>query len=183
MSAVIIPIIILAFAGGIWFQKKQSEKNDSETIKFEDTLNKQIHLSDEEKKDIPLFLSAMNDACSFKVNNYKETELNGEKAYLVSTILTYPDVSDDIRQYLESDTSSSFNEEKVNQDISEIVNKAQMSNAKFDLYFVPQGEDYIPIFTEEVIDKMYGGIYSGYYNELDKLAKRAFGGDSNEENN
>lgn len=175
IAAAIIPIIILAFVGGIWFQKKHSENNDTATIKFEDMLNKQIHLSDDEKEDIPLFLSAMNDSCSFKVNDYSETELNGEKAYLVSIELTYPHVAEDIRKYLESDVSTSFDEQKVNYDIAKLVENASKSSADFDLYFISKDNDFVPVFSDEIIDTMYGGIYSGYYSELEKFGHNISG--------
>lgn len=183
ITIITIPVIATAFLGGIWFQKR-SEKSDSKApLGFEDILNNQIHLSDEEKEDVPLFLSAMNDSCLFKVNDYSETELNGEKAYLVSIELTYPDVADDIRKYLEADVSTSFDEQKVNYDIAELVKNASRSSADFEMYFISKDNDFVPIFSDEIIDTMYGGIYSGYYSELEKFGRKisSDGGVDNEQ--
>lgn len=174
IALIMIPCsLILALGIGltVYFKKKLHNAD------FEKALNDSIHLDMEAKASIPAYMTAMNDYCSFDVLSFSKTEMNGSEAYLVKTILTYPDVSEQIRSYLES---NSFDKEKVDREIAELVTNASSKTSEHEIYFLSNNEKLTPIFTADILDEMYGGIYSGYSKALDEYAMKYNGGEDGE---
>lgn len=130
-----------------------------------------------EKSEIPLFLSSLKKACSCKVVSVSPIE--DSNSYTAIINVTYADVADDLVNYLESLGDSQFDEDKLNSDIAELVSTAESATSECEIYFMVEDDIYTPIFTEEIIDKMYGGIYSAYYNKLNEIAEKMKGSERN----
>ena len=168
-------IVLAAVIGLAVHSKKKLHKTD-----FEVALNDSIHLNSEAKANIPEYLSAMNDYCSFDVSEFTKTEMNGSVAYLVKTTLSYPDVANQIKNYLQSNT---FDKEKVDKEIAEMVRNAAPKTSEHDMYFLYNNEKLTPIFTADILDEMYGGIYSGYNEALEEYAMKHDGGENSANSN
>lgn len=132
---------------------------------------------DNEKAEMPLFLSSLKKACSCKVISVSPVE--NSNSYTAIINVTYADVADDLVNYLESLGDTLFDEDKLNSDIAELVSTAESATSECEIYFMVEDDIYTPIFTEEIIDKMYGGIYSAYYNKLNEIAEKNKGSEQN----
>lgn len=144
---------------------------DSILIDFQKSLDDT--LSGTDKHNMPLYLSSLKEKTTCEVVSASAIDDNG--TYSATIKITYADVSGVIINYLETNSNEPFDEEKINRDISELVSKSELSTSECEIYFIPDGDGYSPVFTEEIIDKMYGGIYSAYYNKLDEIASEQKG--------
>lgn len=90
-------------------------------------------------------------------------------------MLTYADVSDDIASYIEKNCSTSFDVNKFDSDIAEIISNSELVTEEYEMYFTKNGDEINPVFTEDMIDKMYGGIYSSYYKKLEEFIDKSEG--------
>ena len=171
--AVTIGILTIVFIIEIYIYinsaKKRNVNNKTliTTSVFQASLDKTLK-SDEDYSNMPLFLSALKESCSCKVESISQIE--DTNAYTANIKVTYADVSKEIAAYLEEHSNDTFDEEKINNDIANLVKNAQQATNICEIQFIPYEESYVPVFTEEIINKMYGGIYSAYYSKLEEVA-------------
>ena len=174
--AVLIGAVIVAVIVGIVIFNKKKAKNTAidSTIPVTD-FQKALDdvLITDDYSQMPLFLSSLKQASSCEVISVSHSEDSNTYTALVS--VKYADVASDLVNYLEENTSTTFDEEKLNKDIAELVSNAEQATSECEIYFIKNEDSYSPIFTEEMIDKMYGGIYSAYYNKLDEVASELNG--------
>lgn len=174
--AVLIGAVIVAVIVGIVIFNKKKAKNTAidSTIPVTD-FQKALDdvLITDDYSQMPLFLSSLKQASSCEVISVSPSEDSNTYTALVS--VKYADVASDLVNYLEENTSTTFDEEKLNKDIAELVSNAEQATSECEIYFIKNEDSYSPIFTEEMIDKMYGGIYSAYYNKLDEFASELNG--------
>lgn len=174
--AVLIGAVIVAVIVGIVIFNKKKAKNTAidSTIPVTD-FQKALDdvLITDDYSQMPLFLSSLKQASSCEVISVSPSEDSNTYTALVS--VKYADVASDLVNYLEENTSTTFDEEKLNKDIAELVSNAEQATSECEIYFIKNEDSYSPIFTEEMIDKMYGGIYSAYYNKLDEVASELNG--------
>ena len=174
--AVLIGAVIVAVIVGIVIFNKKKAKNTAidSTIPVTD-FQKALDdvLITDDYSQMPLFLSSLKQASSCEVISVSPSEDSNTYTALVS--VEYADVASDLVNYLEENTSTTFDEEKLNKDIAELVSNAEQATSECEIYFIKNEDSYSPIFTEEMIDKMYGGIYSAYYNKLDEVASELNG--------
>ncbi|MBE6826584.1 MAG: hypothetical protein E7511_06850 [Ruminococcus sp.] len=151
------------------------ESSEQETLSaeqmgaFQIAIEKTIEPEDAEETEVPLFLESLRNAYSFEVISINPLE--AKDTYQGTVRLTYADAADAIKTYMNENSNVPFDEEKLNRDIAELVSNAELVTEECEMYFVKNGEELQPVFTEEIIDKMYGGIYSGYYEKLDEFAE------------
>lgn len=122
---------------------------------------------EETQEEAPLFLESLRDAYSLEIVSIYPLE--AKDTYQGTVRLTYADAADAIKTYMNENSNVPFDEEKLNRDIAELVSNAELVTEECEMYFVKNGEELQPVFTEEMIDKMYGGIYSAYYEKLDEF--------------
>lgn len=174
--AVLIGAVIVGVIVGIVIFNKKKAKNTAidSTIPVTD-FQKALDdvLITDDYSQMPLFLSSLKQASSCEVISVSPSEDSDTYTALVS--VKYADVASDLVNYLEENTSTTFDEEKLNNDIAELVSNAEQATSECEIYFIKNEDSYSPIFTEEMIDKMYGGIYSAYYNKLDEVASELNG--------
>lgn len=132
---------------------------------------------EETQEEVPLFLESLRDAYSLEIVSIYPLE--AKDTYQGTVRLTYADAADAIKTYMNENSNVPFDEEKLNGDIAELVSNAELVTEECEMYFVKNGEELQPVFTEEMIDKMYGGIYSAYYEKLDEAASKVEGSEQN----
>lgn len=166
IGAVIVGVII----GVVIFNKKKAKNTSIDSTipvtDFQKALDDVLITDD--YSQMPLFLSSLKQASSCEVISVSPGEDSDTYTALVS--VKYADIASDLVNYLEKNTSTTFDEEKLNKDIADLVSNSEQATSECEIYFVKNEDSYSPIFTEEIIDKMYGGIYSAYYNKLDEVA-------------
>lgn len=174
--AVLIGAVIVGVIVGVVIFNKKKAKNTAvdSTIPVTD-FQKALDdvLITDDYSQMPLFLSSLKQASSCEVISVSPSEDSDTYTALVS--VKYADVASDLVNYLEENASTTFDEEKLNKDIAELVSISEQATSECEIYFVKNEDSYSPIFTEEIIDKMYGGIYSAYYNKLDEVASELNG--------
>lgn len=157
-------VVIGSIIGVVLFMKN---KNDKDLIQFQQAIENEIKPVNEQA-EIPEFISSFRNTYSFEVISIEES--SDSFTYKGKVLLTYADVSDELVNYVNSLENTTFDEEKISKDVAEIISKADSKVEECEMYFVKNSEEMQPVFTEEIIDKMYGGIYSSYYNMLDEIA-------------
>lgn len=176
-----VVILIGALISSLIFFNKKKQKNISvssqiSVSEFQESLD-EILKGDIDYSKMPLYLSSLKQACSCKVVSVSPIE--DSNSYTAIINVTYADVADDLVNYLESLGDAQFDEDKLNSDIAELVSTAESATSECEIYFMVEDDIYTPIFTEEIIDKMYGGIYSAYYNKLNEIAEKMKGSERN----
>ena len=161
---IVMLVVIGSIIGVVLFMKN---KNDKDLIQFQQAIENEIKPVNEQA-EIPEFISSFRNSYSFEVISIEES--SDSFTYKGKVLLTYADVSDELVNYVNSLENTTFDEEKISKDVAEIISKADSKVDECEMYFVKNGEEMQPVFTEEIIDKMYGGIYSSYYNMLDEIA-------------
>ena len=166
IGAVIVGVIV----GVVIFNKKKAKNTSIDSTIPVSDFQKALDdvLITDDYSQMPLFLSSLKQASSCEVISVSPSE--GSDTYTALVNVKYADVASDLVNYLEENTSTTFDEEKLNKDIAELVSNAEQATSECEIYFIKNEDGYSPIFTEEMIDKMYGGIYSAYYNKLDEVA-------------
>lgn len=196
IGAVIAVVIAGSVGAVIWGRSNRPEETNSdsdtsqvqesseqETLSaeqmgaFQIAIEKTIEPEDAEETEVPLFLESLRNAYSFEVISINPLE--AKDTYQGTVRLTYADAADAIKTYMNENSNVPFDEEKLNRDISELVSNAELVTEECEMYFVKNGEELQPVFTEEMIDKMYGGIYSAYYEKLDEAASKMEGSEQN----
>lgn len=177
----LVVVLIGALISSLIFFNKKKQKNVSVSSKisvseFQESLDKLLK-KDIDYSQMPQYLSSLEQACSCEVVSVSPIE--DSNSYTAIINVTYADVADDLVSYLESLGDAQFDEDKLNSDIAELVSNAESATSECEIYFMVEDDIYTPIFTEEIIDKMYGGIYSAYYNKLNEIAEKMKGSEQN----
>lgn len=181
IGIIIFVIIAIGIVCIVIFHNKKSGDKGETSSKNSDTIIVDLQkaldetLDTAEKDDMPLYLVSLKEKADCKVLSASATDDNSSYTAIVK--VTYADASEAIVNYLEEHSNEPLDEERINKDISELVSKSELSTSECEIYFIPNGDSYSPVFTEEIIDKMYGGIYSAYYNKLDEIASEQKGSD------
>lgn len=185
IGAVVAVLIVSGIGAVLWGRSHQAgeitsdsdtnlvqEATEQETLpeeqmeSFQDAIDQTIK-PEETQEEAPLFLESLRDAYSLEIVSIYPLE--AKDTYQGTVRLTYADAADAIKTYMNENSNVPFDEEKLNRDIAELVSNAELVTEECEMYFVKNGEELQPVFTEEMIDKMYGGIYSAYYEKLDEF--------------
>lgn len=152
--------------------KKPKQDSQQDFLVFHNSIEKAIEPENEDTK-IPEFINNLRESYSFKIKSI--TKLDSEDNYQGIVMLTYADVSDDIASYIEKKCSTSFDVNKFDSDIAEIISNSELVTEEYEMYFTKNGDEINPAFTGDMIDKMYGGIYSSCYKKLEEFIDKSEG--------
>lgn len=175
---IIIAIIAILIIGAVTWKNINSNKKENQAQEltiFQQAIDNEIKPYEEEKS--PEFITNFRNAYSLEIVSVES--MDDSNSYQGIVRLTYANVSEKLTDYIISLENAQFDEDKFNKDIAELISSAELVTEECKMYFVKNGEELQPIFTEEIIDKMYGGIYSSYYNMLDTFASQIKGGEQN----
>lgn len=166
IAIICIPLIIIAFLAGIWFQKHS--KTDDKNIGIEEINEKAV-------ESVSLLKEASDSQFVTMFDKYSEVELipNSVESiedglYKGRIKITAPNFEEGVNTYAQTNGDDSFSVEQYNVILEEILSNAPTVTSEHEIYlYLNDDSELIPVLDDDIINSMYGNLNHLYQSEFE----------------